>query len=228
MKIDKLLQKGLWLLAGALLAQVALGMLWPVEPRYVASWANNPRSLAEAKDSSDEIVTGRVMRVRRTDDLVLAVPGEPGNVDSIPVEVVTVKVETRHKGGKGKPQTIELFHTGLSKKTPPSERGGQPPGPPPAGARKPARQLDESPLASRTIILSDDPPYESGERYVLFLRPGPMVTAGGARVATQRVLSPEWRYRVKGDGRIDPISKRAAFAQQQRGRRLREFEALVR
>jgi hypothetical protein len=228
MKTDKLLLGGICLLLGGLAAQIALGVVRPLGSTQMASWVNNPRNLQEAKDSSDEIVTGRVARVRRADDLVVAATGEPGGSDAIPVEVVTIQVETRHKGGQAKGETIELFHTGLSKGTPPSERGDRPPGPAPADAKKPSQPPDKSGSASRTIILADDPPYENGERYVLFLRPGPKVTAEGAPVATKRVLSPEGRYKVTAAGKIDPISSRAEFAKKQKDKSLPEFEAELR
>src|SRR5438876_10040803 len=64
-----------------------------------ASWKHNPKSLAEAKRLAKHIVTGVVTDVERGDDLVVKAQGEPNGEDRIPIEVATVKVETRHKGG---------------------------------------------------------------------------------------------------------------------------------
>lgn len=51
---------------------------------------------------------------------------------------------------------------------------------------------------NREFVLGGDPPYEVGERYLLFL----MSRDDGAYL----VVSPEGRYQVKAGGRIDPIS----------------------
>jgi hypothetical protein len=222
MKTNKLVL-AIWILLGGIAAQIAWGLIRPVRPVLMASWANNPKSLQEAKDSSDEIVTGRVAKVRRADDIVAQVQGMPGGRDAIPVEVVTIRIEKQHKGG-GKKETVEVFHTGLSKGDHPSDRGDKPPGPPPPDAKKPPKDVDKSRSEARPILLMDDPDYETGEQYVLFLRPGPKVTAEGAPVETKRVLSPEGRYKVKQDGKLEPASKRAEWAQKQKDKDVREFE----
>ena len=223
MKTSKLVL-AIWLLLGGLAAQIALSLIRPARPTMMASWANNPKSLQEAKDSSDEIVTGRVAKIRRGDDIVTEVPGMPGGRDAIPVEVVTIKVDKQHKGG-GKKETIEVFHTGLSKGNHPSDRGDKPPEPPPPDAKKPAQEVDKSRSAARPILLMDDPDYATGEQYVLLLRPGPKVTAEGVAVETKRVLSPEGRYKVKPDGKLEPASKRSEWAQKQKDKNVRELEA---
>jgi hypothetical protein len=220
----KQLVLAIWLLVGGIAAQIILSLIRPAPPTLMASWANNPKSLQEAKDSSDEIVTGRVTRVRRGDDIVTEIPGMPGGKDAIPVEVVTIKVDKQHKGGSKK-ETIEVFHTGLSKGNQPSERGDKPPGPPPPDAKKPAGDVDTSRSAARPILLMDDPDYQAGEQYVLFLRPGPKVTAGGAAVETKRVLSPEGRFKVRQDGKLEPASSRSQWAQKHKDKDVRELEA---
>lgn len=197
----------------------------PLEARYAASWANNPHSMEELMGLSEEVVLGRVTGVRRGEDFVTRAEGEEEGVDRIPVEVVTIQVEKDYKGG-GRAETIELFHTGISKGSQPSARD-RPPGPPPDGAQRPQSQPDLSPAATRTVILSDDPPYERGERYVLMLRGGPEVAVGGRKMRTQRVVSPEGRYRVTGQGQIQPVSSRADFARQMRGRSLEQMEERV-
>lgn len=229
MKAEKLLTRTVLILTGVLVAQFGLRyILNKPGPTHVASWAMGPQSMTEAKELAEEIVFGRVTRVRRGEDLVIEVPGEPANEDRIPVEVVTIQVERRYKGGKGRPATIELFHTGLSKGTPPSERGDQPPGPPPEGATRPRQPPEKTATESRTIILADDPPYGQGERYVLLMVAGPTVNVEGRPVRTQRVISPEGRYLIRRDNRVEPASRRAAFAQEQRGRSLEALEALLR
>lgn len=222
MKTNKLVL-AIWLLLGGIVAQIALSLIRPVRPMMMASWINNPKSLQEAKDSSDEIVTGRVARVRRADDIVTQVAGVPEK-DAIPVEVVTIKIEKQHKGA-GKKETIEVFHTGLSKGVHPSDRGDKPPEPPPPDAKKPAKEVDKSRSEARPILLMDDPDYQVGEQYVLLLRPGPKVTSEGAPVETKRVLSPEGRYKVKQDGKLEPASRRAEWAQRQKDKDVRELEA---
>jgi hypothetical protein len=222
----KQLVLAIWLLLGGIVAQIAFSLIRPAPLPMMASWVNNPKSLQEAKDSSDEIVTGRVTRVRRGDDIVTEIPGMPGGRDAIPVEVVTIKVDKQLKGG-GKKETIEVFHTGLSKGNHPSDRGDKPPEPPPPDAKKPAREVDKSRSEARPILLMDDPDYQAGEQYVLFLRPGPKVTAEGAAVETKRVLSPEGRYKVKQDGKLEPASRRADWVQKYKDKDVREFEAEV-
>lgn len=229
MSTKRLLPKAIVLSAVVLAVQLALSDRSSDRGLpYLPSWVNNPQTMAEAKDSAEEILLGRVTQIRRAQDLVVAAPGEPGGSDSIPVEVVTIQVERRHKGDPGRPQQIEVFHTGLSRGQAPADQGDQPPGPPPPGARRPRRAPDKSAAASRTVILADDPAYQTGERYVLFLRSGPTVAVGGQQIATQRVLSPEGRYRVRSDDTVEPISTRAAFAREQRGKRLADLEALLR
>src|SRR5207245_5285489 len=58
---------------------------------------------------ADEVIVGKVVRVRQADDLVTKAEGEPNAEDRIPVELVTVRVEKRYKG---RAETVELFHVG--------------------------------------------------------------------------------------------------------------------
>ena len=217
----------------AMLAGVLLLQAWSLVhekpgPRYVASWKNIPKNIDEAKNLASQIVLGRVTRVRRAEDLVVEAPGEPKGEDRIPIEAVTIRLEKSYKGAR--PQTIEVFHTGLSVGIPVSElrppRGPAPPKPE-DGVDRPARLPIPSKEASRTILLEEDPPYERNQRYLLLLTDGPEVIVGGTRVKTKAVISPEGRYRITENDRVEPVTRRG-FAGARAGRLLRELEAEVR
>lgn len=191
-----------------------------------ASWAQNPQSMAELMGYASDVVRGRVVRVRRGSDITVSAPPEEGGADRIPVEVVTIQVQRRYSQGQGRPETIEVFHTGLSKGEAPWEKPDRPPGQPPQGMERPTLQVDKSPAGARTVILAGDPPYERGEEYVLALRAGPDIQVGGQRVRTVRPVSPEGRFRVRG-GRVEPMLDRANFARQLRGRPVEDLEQAV-
>jgi hypothetical protein len=200
---------------------LAVSMSGRAQPTYFASWVHRPESLEAARKLANQEVLGRVTRVRRADDLTTAAPGEPGGVDRIPVEAVTIQIEKSYKGDK--PQTIEVFHTGQT-----SARGDrQPPSSPPAGTKPPERRGDPSDAETRTTWLEGDPPYQQGERYVLLLTNGPTLKVGGETVQTRRPVSPEGRFRVNGQDQLEPVSDRADFATRLRGRPLRELEAAL-
>lgn len=80
---------------------------------------------------------------------------------------------------------------------------------------------------TRTILLEDDPPYKVGERQLLLLTDGPTVTGAGASVKTQRPISPEGRYRIKPDNKIEPVAIKG-FAAQLKNKPVPEFERLLR
>jgi hypothetical protein len=188
-------------------------------PTYFASWQFNPASLEEASKMADQEVVGQVVRVRRAADLTTQAPGEPGGVDRIPVEVITLRLEKAYKGGQA--ETVEVFHTGST-----SSRGQRQAPTPPAGTLRPAGMRGEpSDDETRTTWLEGDPPYQQGERYLLLLAGGPTLDVDGQKVATKRPVSPEGRYRVGGGGELEPMSNRAEFATRLRGRRLQEVES---
>lgn len=195
------------------------------ETIWIADWAESPESLQEAAESAEQIVIGQVTRVRPGEDIVFRAEELPGGEDKIPTEIATLRIEKSLKAGRGgPPQTIEVFRTGGTIGTPPSRRGNRPPEDPPKGVERPARP---SPPGDRTVKLNGDPPYERGERYVLMLRPGPAMRADGRPVRTQRPISPEGRYRVTRGGQIEPVSERAEFARELRGRSLDAFERQI-
>ncbi len=122
-----------------------------------ASWAEQPRSLEETAASAEQVVLGRVTRVRRARDIVVPLPGLPGGTDSIPIEVVTIRLEKSLKGPArgGPPETIEVVHTGISK-------------------------------GRDQVTLVEDPAYAAGEQYVLFVKPGPEVHVEGSSMRVHR------------------------------------------
>lgn len=170
---------------GALLAAQILREA-PVSTGTVlaASWAEQPRSLEETAASAEQVVLGRVTRVRRARDIVVPLPGLPGGADSIPIEVVTIRLEKSLKGpaGGGPPETIEVVHTGVSK-------------------------------GRDQVTLVEDPAYAAGEEYVLFVKPGPEVEVDGSRMRVHRLVSPEGRYRVRG-GKVEPAATHGFAARQ--------------
>lgn len=166
---------------------------------YHASWVRKANSLDAAARFSNQIALGRVINIRRGPDIVVAAPIEPGGEDRIPVEVVTLRLERSYKGGK--PETIQVFHTGLSTASQPQpllqEEGpenqplsNQPPGP--------RGNLE------RPVSIEDDPPYRVGERYLMFLTEGPIVDG----TTTQALIAPEGRYRVTANNRLQAITDR--------------------
>lgn len=171
------------------------------EPVLLATWAFEPRTLAEAKGLAKEVVEVTVTNIERADDLVVPAPGEPGGVERIAIEVVSMKVNGAMKGDPG--GVVQLFRTaGL-----PVTRRDMPPmnqAPPrPKGAPNPP--VAPTPFVENTINIHDDQAYKPGESYVMFLREGPQVTMRGQRVATKTLLNPSTRFRVEAGGKIDPV-----------------------
>ena len=171
------------------------------EPVLLAAWAYEPRNLSEAKGLAQEIVEAQVMNVERADDLVTHAPGEPGGIDRIAVEVVTMKVHGAMKGRPG--QEIQVFRTaGI-----PVNKRGMPPmseAPPrPKGAPDPPKQI--MPFNENMVNIHDDVEYKPGERYVMFLREGPSVGMKGKMVPTKSLLNPTTRFRIQNDNRIMPL-----------------------
>lgn len=203
-------------LTALLLVQLRVFTRHAPQETWVAHWARNPKSIDETKNLAGQIVRGRVTGIREADDLVMKVPGEPNDTDSIPVEVITLAVEGAYKGTP--PATVELFHTGLS----PLDERDRPIPPRPRGVRA-GTLAAHMPLARRTVLLADDPGYALGERYVLFLTDGPTVTVAGTAVKTQALVSPEGRYAVTQSGTLVPHS-RLPFAGQLRGQKLSVLE----
>ncbi len=233
-------------LLGVLLIQLAVSFSHEQEPHTIAIWKNRPNNMAQAKRLANQIVTGRVTKIERADDLVVKAPGEPNDEVRIPVEVITITIEKSHKGGPlrlhlprlpGQPrprpaqQTVQVFHTGLSVGVPVKDRREPPvserPPRPAGGVDKPAQIPKPTEEEARTVMLHDDPAYKVGERYVLLLMDGPAVKVRGTLIATKAPVSPEGRYRITADDQIEPVTQRG-FAGQLKGKSVRELEAELR
>lgn len=160
-----------------IVAQVVVRPQGRAAAEIAASWAEQPGSLEETAASAEQVVLGRVTRVRRGHDLVVPAPDLPGGEDRVPIEIVTIRLEKSLKGPArgGPPETIEVFRTGAS--------SGQ-----------------------EQVTMAEDPPYSSGEQYFLFVKPGPEVQVEGTRMKVQRLVSPEGRYRVRG-GKVEPAAR---------------------
>lgn len=227
MKLQKILAIAAAVLLIALVTQVGLRHRAKPGPQMFATWRDNPENVEAAHKLADHIVVGQVVNIRPT-ELVTPLPGEPGGVDRIPVEVVTIKVEKRHKGEA--PETIEVFHTGHSG-APSRAQRPPPPGPPPPKpeggierSQAPRPTWDEA--HASTIIMHDDAPYKVGERYMLFVRKGPRLMVGGAPVETHALVAPQGRYGVSRENKLEPVTQRG-FAGQLRGRALQEVEETI-
>lgn len=217
------------LLLGVLLIQVAVRIHEKPEGRTLAMWKNSPGNMGVAKGLANQIVTGRVTNIERAEDLVVTAPGEPNNEIRIPVEVVTIAIDKTHKGPRA--QTVQVFHTGLSVGVPVKGRPEPPdserPPRPAEGVDRPAQVPEPTEEESRTVLLPEDPAYQVGEQYVLLLMDGPAVKVRGASVRTKTPISPEGRYRISADNKVEPVTRRG-FASQLRGRPLTELETGVR
>lgn len=223
MKIQKMLAAATTVLFVSLVVQISLRFKSGPGPQTFAEWKDVPKTAEAATKLADEVVQGQVTNVRRADDLVTKVDGEPNNEDRIPVEVVTIRVE---KNYKGRAQTIELFHmvgtpSPASRQEPPeSEAPPKPQGGVPKSKRPPFKG------DTRTFMLHDDPEYKVGEKYMLFVRKGPKLTVGGAAVETHAIISPTTRFRVSANNKLESMTG-FGFAPQFGGKGLRALEEKI-
>jgi hypothetical protein len=217
--------------ANAVLAGVlGVQLMLPVDPpqrAIMASWKDRPDSLESTTQLADSVVTGKVVKIRKADPIVTRFGNEPGGVDRIPVEVVTLELVDDDIKGKGrKGGKIEVFHTGHSDaaspmaKAPP--KGPAPPKPKDGVEQRDAKQSSDHHMAVLFSGVMQDPAYKVGEEYVLFVRGGPRLKAEGADVQTMAIVSPEGRYRVNADQSVEPMSDKA-FAKLLRGRGKKEL-----
>lgn len=218
------------LLATTLLAQLMF-RYWH-KPRAIetfAVWKDNPANIAAARALAKRVVTGKVAKIERAEDLVIKAPGELENEVRIPIEAVTIEVEKTLKGGPAR--TIQVFHTGSSVGIPvvgrPEPPASERPPRPPQGVERPKQMKEPYGEEARTVILHDDPPYEVGQRYVLLLTDGPTVRISGVATATQRVISPSGRYFITPENNLEPAA-RSGFALKLRGKPLRSLELQMR
>ena len=228
MKLNNVLRMAVAILVSALGIQLAMGILQKPKVRHFASWKNSPNSLQEAKQLAQQIVTGVVTKVEPGNPLVVKAPGEPAGMDSIPVEVATLKVEGTQKGAAA--QEVRVFRTGGTKHPGLENRPAPPmseaPPKPKGGIDRPAQLPRPTPAQAATILVEDDPPYQIGQRYQLLLTGGPTITVRGVAVKTMALVSPEGRFHISPDNKIIPVSTKA-FAQQLRNMPVAQFEGLV-
>lgn len=219
--VNRILVMSAVVLTAALASQVVMGVnRLQHRGTYMMLPAFEPQSLAEADKLADQVVVGQVAAIRRGGDLVTRAPGEPGGVDRIPTEIVSLKIDRTLKGVAA--QSVEVFRTGLS--TDPLYDRPPPTALPDAAERPKDAVGDPKQLPRPTreqanrYSVHDDPPYQVGQRYLLMLTKGPDIAKGA-----KRLVSPEGRFFVGADNRLIPASQRA-FAAQLRGRALPEIE----
>lgn len=189
------------------------------EPVLMAAWAFDPRTLAEAKGLAKEVVEAEVTKVERADDLVIPAPGEPGGVEKIAIEVVSMKVKGAMKGQPA--QEIKLFRTAglpVTRKDMPNMKEAPPK---PKGASNPPSR--PTPFVENTINIHDDQAYKVGENYVMFLRDGPAVKMKGQQMATKALLNPSTRFRVEKDNKVTPMIP-DGLGQSFKGKALQNFK----
>ncbi|MGH3647232.1 MAG: hypothetical protein ACRDTM_08655 [Micromonosporaceae bacterium] len=82
----------------------------PEQQRYAPVWHHHPTSVNEAVDLAAVVVTATVINVRRAPDIVVPAEAEPGGVDRIATEAVTVRTTEVFKGTA--PRVLTVFRTG--------------------------------------------------------------------------------------------------------------------
>ncbi len=242
---------------GALLViQVALVNTQNFQPpprRFHASWVNNANTLKEGADQSDHVILGEVIELRKGPDLVVVALPEPGGEDRIPTTIVKLAVMKTYKGAPG--EVVELMQTGQSTDAlllpsdPAAAAGddedndshgkdrdkGKSKG---KGKGRPKGQSNASPTfpsagdSSRATILEDDPPYQVGEKYIVFLKdmqqsPESATALAAVSPGMTRALAPEGRYQLTKGDHLKPMTARRGFAPNWVGRPLTEFESEI-
>lgn len=216
----------------ALLSQLVVPYTNPPRTAF-ADWVDSPKTLEETSQLASQVVHAKVVRLRKAKPIIVKIEGEPGGVDRIPVEIVTLElVDEAAKGNGRRGAQIDVFRTGHSDADRPSKRR-----PPPMSQAppKPADGIDKADAPegsefghseSELVGLVGDPPYEVGDEYVLFLSEGPEVEEErGRKVKPMRIVSPEGRYKVTREGLV-PMSERE-FAQAQKGKPAEDLTARV-
>ncbi|MEU7839235.1 hypothetical protein [Nonomuraea sp. NPDC049129] len=79
-------------------------------PQYAAIWRSQPRSLSQAVRMGSAVVRATVTEVRQADDLVVGAQAEPGGVDRVPTQAITLRTDETLKGSAD--ETVTLFRTG--------------------------------------------------------------------------------------------------------------------
>ena len=244
MSLNKVLVGTSLALGALLVTQVVINNSKPLPHRYHASWINNANTAQEGVDQSDHVVGADVVSLAKGPDIVIATPAEPSGQDSIPTTVVTLSVTKKYKGNKSVGEIIHLLQTGSGSDAVIS------PAPPEADEtlnikstspvtgknKRPDGQTKGSPPSSnsetRSTILEDDPPYQIGEKYILFLKN--LDDGGGANPllnavppGTTRALAPEGRYQVTKQDHLKPVTTKKGFAPKWQGKHKSELEAAI-
>jgi hypothetical protein len=141
--------------------------------RAQATWAYLANNLSVATNLSREILVGHVVQVLEGPDL----PSCAADDDHLAANLITIVVEQIYKGNPN--STFTLFQTA------------------------PIIDVKQDTLNQPRGTLNDDPPYATGERYLLFLRDGPLVNGNPTKV----MLAPETRMRVT-NGVLETFSER--------------------
>jgi hypothetical protein len=144
-----------------------------------ASWQYKPRSMAEASAKAESIVEAEVVAVERGADIVTRAPGEPGDEDRIPTQLITMRVLKTHKGLQKPGETIQLFQTGGLQT--PETLPGEPP-------------KDQVRIQAKKVILEGDPLYQVGEQHLLMLDQGPR--------GLLKTIAPQGRFKIEKGGGI--------------------------
>ena len=215
MKLHKVFGRVSALFGGLLLVQLAVLAVLVVNQdntptQLHASWIDKAEDMFEAIEISDEVVMGKVMRVRPGKDIVVKIEGdEPGpqggtfhdRIPTLRVEIEVMKTFMGRSGGdRGKTRVIKLFQTGVSVDQNPDVSL-------PAEVMPPIELADDPDEGeARMFLIEGDPPYLVGEQYALFLTKGP-------GTGTMAVVAPEGRYRMDmgadGEMMMHPVSDRA-------------------
>ncbi len=221
--LNRFLQGTIAILFVAFAGQVSYEYMFnKPDPVLMAAWAYEPRSLAEAKGLAQDVVEAQVTKVERADDLVIPAPGEPGGVERIAIEVVTMKVKGAMKGKPG--QEVRVFRTAgipVNKRDMPNMKDAPPK---PKGATK--RPAKATPFTENTINVHDDQAYQVGENYVMFLRDGPQVKMKGKRIATKTLVNPSTRFKVGKDNRVTPLIP-DGLGKPFKGKSIQQFKATI-
>jgi hypothetical protein len=209
---------GVWMLA--LVGQYVVYRAEQPSIHAHASWEFSPKTFADVVNKADTIVEAEVLSSKPGPAIVVPAKGEPSGQDSIPTEHITVRVLSADKGARAG-QELTIFRTGGAYV--PSSKGLEGPvgqldpsrgtvreeaqaggkeranvnGPAPARKEMAPDPAAPARVHEQILELTDDPPYQPGERVFLALRDGPN--------GTKAPVSPEGRYRVGQDGRLHAV-----------------------
>lgn len=184
------------------------------------------RDFKEVVDKADTIVEGEVVRVEAGPDEVvqLAEPrDEPGGVDRIPSQRVTIRVRNTDKGTASAGQEIVVHRVGGQLQypaapqrgsirgkdnpetlgPPPGQVGDKKPNPDSPAPQRPAHQPDPNAPAGvqvKNYDLEGDPAYQVGDRVYLALQERPN------EPGIKQPVHPAGRYLVRADGRLQGVA----------------------